>query len=74
MYEMYVLYVSEALNEISYCSDLRLSVYVGGVVGERLGDSEIDEFQAAANEDEVRGLQVPMHDAVAMYVLCVGKG
>jgi hypothetical protein len=55
----------------SYGSDLRLPVNIGGVIRKRLRDSEVDQFEATSDEDEVGGLEITVHDSVVMNMLCV---
>jgi hypothetical protein len=51
------------LPQLTNRANLGLSVYVGGVVAEALGDAEVDQLKVPLHEHEVRRLQVA----------CVGK-
>lgn len=42
--------------------DLVVPLDVGGVVGYGIGDSEVDEFELAFDEDEVGGFEVRVDD------------
>mmetsp|Transcript_24318 Transcript_24318/g.69350 ORF Transcript_24318/g.69350 Transcript_24318/m.69350 type:complete len:206 (+) Transcript_24318:510-1127(+) len=42
---------------------------VRGVAGDLLGDAEVDDLQAAPDQEEVPGLEVGVHDALRVYDL-----
>ena len=50
-------------------ADLMVTLDVGGVVRNRVRNAEVDELQLTLHQDEVRWLQVGVHDLLVMHDL-----
>lgn len=48
---------------------LVISLNIGGVVGDRIGNTKVDEFELALDEDKIGGLEIRVDNLLVMYDL-----
>ena len=53
-------------------ADLRVTVDVGGVGRDSLGDAEVDQLETATNKEEVGRLEISVYDAGLVDHLWLG--